>query len=74
MLNPFIQDPLSHKEKERVINAEMDAHRFAHVAERPRSQAALWLGNLLIKMGEKLTEREVEMKSAHTLRTRANTR
>ncbi len=64
MLNPFIQDPSSIKEKRpKEIKQPLDAERLStNPTERPHG-AALWVGKLLIRMGKKLTDQDYELKS-----------
>lgn len=62
MLNPFIQNPYSKEKKLPKAEQSLDAERpSSGQTQRPHG-AALWVGNLLIKMGKKLTEEDHKLK------------
>jgi hypothetical protein len=63
-MNPFLQFPPEKTGKKQTeMNKELDAQVKIHLAQHPIKRAALglWAGNLLIRMGKKLTEREIDM-------------
>jgi len=66
MLNPFIQFPPEKTEKKRTeMNKELDAQVNIQLAQYPAKHVdiGLWAGNLLIRMGKKLTERDIDMEN-----------
>ncbi len=66
MLNPFIQSPSQDRQvKDLEISEEMAAQRRARLVSKASGPkpVALWAGKLLIRMGEKLTQRDFELKS-----------
>ncbi len=59
MLNPYLQSNLKEKtRKDSPAPGELSAQRVARAiaASAPRSSAGLWLGRLLIRIGEKLAK------------------
>jgi hypothetical protein len=67
MLNPFLQFPPEKAKKNQVeINEELAAQINAQPARKPskHKNLGLWTGNLLIRMGKKLTEQEHELKTS----------
>ena len=68
MLNPFLQFP---PEKANKSQAEMNEEAAAQInnakpVRKPSRQKnlGLWTGNLLIKMGKKLAEQDIELKTS----------
>jgi hypothetical protein len=64
MLNPFLQLPPQKTGKRRTeMNEELAAQLDAQLAQTPstRKNLGLWAGNLLIRMGKKLAEQDIEM-------------
>ena len=67
MMNPFLLVPPSKTGKNRTeINEELVAQSYAQTAKdsRPRRNIGLWVGNLLIRMGKKMAERDIDMKTS----------
>ena len=67
MLNPFFQFPPEKTGKKQTeMNKELDAQVNTQLAQHPIKSAALglWAGNLLIRIGKKLTEREIDMNTS----------
>ncbi len=69
MLNPFINYPTPKKTGEdfKALNKDLiyqNYERANQVSSTPR-YLVLWLGSLLIKMGEKLTKENLSAKSTH---------
>ena len=64
MLNPFIQNLPPKKLNSKAKNDDLTAEQYPGAAENlaPRVDAGLWLGKLLIRMGEKLVKQDIEMK------------
>ncbi len=67
MMNPFLQVPAPKTGKYRKamndeLNQEQSAQFVANSA--PRKNLGLWVGNLLIRMGKKLAEQDIEMKTS----------
>ena len=66
MLNPFFQFPPEKTGKKRTeMNKELDAQVNTQLARNPSKHLdlGLWTGNLLIRMGKKLTERDIDMEN-----------
>lgn len=66
MLNPFIQ--LGPKEEGNQKNAaaeEFSVQMYGHSLDTstPRPSMGLWVGRLLIRMGQKLTKQDAQLKS-----------
>jgi hypothetical protein len=67
MMNPFLQVPPEKTGKNRTtINEELAVQQYAQTvrSSSPRRNIGLWLGNLLIRMGKKLAEQDIEMKTS----------
>ena len=67
MMNPFLQVPAPKTGRGRTaMNDELNAERYAHLVANtaPRSNLGLWVGNLLIRMGKKLAQQDIEMKTS----------
>ncbi len=64
MINPFIQNLPPKKLDGTTKNDALAAEQYARAIENPipRVNAGLWLGKLLIRMGEKLAKQDIEMK------------
>ncbi len=68
MLNPFINNPSYKSEKDfRAESEKSRSHQYAYpIAHSSKpSHWALWIGNLLIRMGENLTQGNFITKSTH---------
>lgn len=66
MNNLFLQYPPKKIGVDRTrMNEELGAQLHAQLARDPskRTNIGLWTGNLLIRMGKKLTEREIDLKT-----------
>ena len=67
MLNPFLQ-PVPAKKQAHPQNdhEELAAEIYGHSLDTsvPRPNVGLWVGRLLIRMGEKLANEDVESKSS----------
>jgi hypothetical protein len=64
MMNPFFQIPPEKPGRNRTaMDDEMAAHQYAQTSKgsAPRKNIGLWVGKLLIRMGKKLAEQDVEM-------------
>jgi hypothetical protein len=68
MMNPYLQFPPEKAEKKRTeMNEELAAQvngQLARNASSKQMNVGLWIGNLLIRMGKKLTEREIDLKTS----------
>ena len=67
MMNPFLQIPPEKTGKNRTaLDDEMAAQLYAQTirSSTPRKNVGLWVGKLLIKMGKKLAEQDIEMKTS----------
>jgi hypothetical protein len=67
MLNPFLQFPPEKTRKnQNEMNEELAAQIHAQPAKDPtqRTNLGLWAGTLLIKMGKKLAQQDIEMKTS----------
>jgi hypothetical protein len=66
MMNPFLVIPPEKTGKHRkAINEEMAAEYSQFVKNTaPRKNVGLWVGNLLIRMGKKLAEQDIELKTS----------
>ena len=67
MMNPFLQMPPEKKVKNRTaMDDEMAAQQFSQTfrSPAPRKNMGLWVGNLLIRMGKRLAEQDIEMKTS----------
>lgn len=67
MLNPFLQFPPEKAKKNQTeMNEELAAQMKSQPARKPSTHKnlGLWTGNLLIRMGKKLTEQEHELKTS----------
>ena len=64
MLNPFIQDLPPRRKSLVVKNRQLTAEQHTEAVEdiAPHPAPGLWLGKLLIRMGEKLTKQNIELK------------
>jgi len=65
MLNPLIQSlPLKNGKYSKKVEKKAVAHQDAATFEKQTRQPSLvlWVGNLLIRMGKRLTEPNMEMK------------
>ena len=64
MLNPYIQNLPPKRTDKTAKNDNLAAEQYARTIENSASEvdAGLWLGKLLIRMGEKLTKQHVELK------------
>jgi hypothetical protein len=67
MLNPFLQLPPQKTGKNRTeMNDELAAQFEAQLVQSSttRNNLGLWAGNLLIRMGKKLAEQDIDMKAS----------
>jgi hypothetical protein len=67
MMNPYLQVPPKQAEKARkVMNDELTAGQYAEILSKPapRRNLGLWIGSLLIRMGNRLAQQDVEMKTS----------
>lgn len=67
MMNPFLQVPPSKADKTRfAISEEQAAQQYGRTASIParRANLGLLVGKLLIRMGKKLAEQDLEMKTS----------
>lgn len=68
MMNPYLQFPPEKAEQKRMeMNEELAAQangQLARNASAKQANVSLWIGNLLIRMGKKLTEREIDLKTS----------
>ncbi len=67
MLNPFLQvEPA--KKRRQIIggNEEFAAQQHGHILDSmpARPSMGLWVGRLLIRMGEKLAKEDIHLKNA----------
>jgi hypothetical protein len=66
MMNPFLQFPPEKTGRKRTeMHKELDAQVNIQLAQSHarRIDIGLWAGNLLIRMGKKLTERDIDMET-----------
>jgi hypothetical protein len=66
-MNPFLQVPPPKTGKTRsAMNEEQAAQEYTSLVKSsaPRSNIGLLVGNLLIRMGNKLAEKDIEMKTS----------
>ena len=66
MINPFIQSPQGEKQRQMPTadQAYMQMYEQAIADHSQRPAVGLWVGRLLIRMGEKLTKQEPSLKSS----------
>ncbi len=67
MLNPFIQLPPDHKQRKPTpLTEESIAQLYGHSVDTasPRPSMGLWVGRLLIRMGQKLSKEDIRLKSS----------
>jgi hypothetical protein len=67
MMNPFLQFPPEKTGKRRTeMHKELDAQVNIHLAQSHarRVDIGLWTGNLLIRIGKKLTERNIDIETS----------
>jgi hypothetical protein len=67
MMNPFLQVPAQKPGKGRkAMNDELAAEQYAQSESNraPHGNIGLWVGNLLIRMGNKLTQQDIDMKTS----------
>jgi hypothetical protein len=67
MMNPFLQVPPPKADKSRLaLSEEQAAHQYSRTVSipAPRSNLGLFIGKLLIRMGKKLAEQDIEMKTS----------
>jgi hypothetical protein len=66
MINPFIQSPQSESQRQTLTEDETYTRMYGQTVgdHSSRSSMGLWVGLLLIRMGEKLTKKETQLKSA----------
>jgi hypothetical protein len=65
MLNPFIQSPRTEKDRPRLTEDEalVQLHGQSLNKDAAQPSVGLWVGKLLIRMGEKLTKEDMQLKS-----------
>jgi len=66
MFNPFLQPlPTEKRRHNPATNGDFPAEFYGHSLDTssPRPSVGLWIGRLLIKMGEKLAKQDVELKT-----------
>ncbi len=66
MLNPFLQSMPDEKQRQaHANNEEFNAQMYGHSLDtsKPHPSVGLWVGRLLIRMGEKLTKQDTELHS-----------
>lgn len=63
MLNPFLQPVKSDKRRTTPLSEEKTAQIYGHSVDSasPRPHMGLWVGRLLIRMGQKLTKQSDEL-------------
>ncbi len=67
MMNPFLQVPPQQARKDRkTMNDELSAEQYAQLLSKsaPRRNLGLWIGSLLIRMGNRLAQQDIEMKTS----------
>ena len=67
MMNPFLQLPPKNTGKRRTaMDDEMATQQYSQTFRDPasRKNLGLWVGNLLIRMGKKLADQDVELKTS----------
>jgi hypothetical protein len=66
MLNPFLQSVSPEKRKKLAEESEesfAQMHGYSMDSASPRPTVGLWVGKLLIRMGQKLTKEDVPLNS-----------
>jgi hypothetical protein len=67
MMNPFLLVPQKKTGKTRIeLNEELAAQQYAQIVRNSGSHRnmGLWAGNLLIRIGKKLAEQDIEMQTS----------
>jgi hypothetical protein len=64
MLNPYIQSPQGRKPRPAILEEDEMLQKYGRQTAAPvrRTSVGLWVGRLLIRMGEKLTRQEESLK------------
>jgi hypothetical protein len=66
MLNPFLQPQPDNKQRKTTLsNEEFSAQMYGHSLDTstPHPSVGLWVGRLLIRMGEKLTKHDKDLQT-----------
>ena len=66
MLNPFLQPRSAEKTRQHRAGAEdlpAQIHGHSLDTSTPHPSMGLWIGRLLIRMGEKLAQQDIELKT-----------
>jgi hypothetical protein len=66
MLNPFLQPMPDKKQRQMTTNSEeFSAQMYGHSLDtsKPHSSVGLWVGQLLIRMGQKLTKHDTDLQT-----------
>jgi len=65
MLNPWLQPGPTEKRRQNRTAQELSAQIYSHSLDTstPRPSVGLWVGKLLIRMGEKLAKQDDQLKS-----------